>query len=176
MVWPLEWIVRPADREVNQTRSKEYCRGGGDKSSDDSRPVRSSAKKAGPGRSSTSLFPENSRWVVQNGVLTSVKPKKARKAAAEEALMAERTDAASNDTPEVLDSAMTDAPGSGQLHIQSDPESAPTGQELLKAAGMNDEGAEDLPDFEDAAGDSEPPSAADATNEVCVPLSLLFAP
>ncbi|TBU65827.1 hypothetical protein BD310DRAFT_1034097 [Dichomitus squalens] len=144
-----------------KARFMKRAANGRDKSSDNNHSAFVSGSKAGPGRSSSGLFPENSRLTVQKGVLTSVKPKKTRKAIAEEVPAVEQ-----NGSPAFDSAEATEMPGLGQLDVQPEPESTPTGQELLEAAGMNDKAVEDLPDFEDAGGDGEPPSAPEAQNEV----------
>ncbi|PIL23993.1 hypothetical protein GSI_13744 [Ganoderma sinense ZZ0214-1] len=131
-----------------------------------------SGSKAGPGRSSATLFPENNttRLMVQKGVLTSVKPPKISKAASEEAASAAAPDGDGSmeiDRPIFDPGDVPDLGPSGQLDVESEPEVPPTGQQLLDAAGMDDKAAEDLPDFEeDAEGELEVQSAPDAEVEV----------
>ena len=62
-----------------------------------------------------------------------------------------------------------DSGPSGQLDVEPEPEVAPTGQELLNAAGVDDKAMEDLPDFEeDAEGEVDVQNAPDAEVEVYV--------
>ncbi|KAM5535164.1 hypothetical protein V8D89_011100 [Ganoderma adspersum] len=157
--------------EVKARFMKRAATNGADQASGSGRRAVVSGSKAGPGRSSATLFPENNttRLMVQKGVLTSVKPKMTSKAASEEA--------ASGDASMEIDGPVfdfgdvPDSGPSGQLDVEPEPEpepeAAPTGQELLNVAGMDDKTVQDLPDFEeDAEGEVDAQSAPDAEVEV----------
>ena len=171
----------PHPTEVNgpnaiavKARFMKRATNGTDQASGSGRRAIVSGSKAGPGRSSATLFPENNstRLTVLKGVLTSVKPQKAPRAASEleASLAAPNGDASMEIDDPALDFA--DAPDAGpskQFDTTPLPEIAPTGQELLNAAGMDERVVQDLPDFEeDAEGEIDIQCAPDAQIEVYV--------
>ena len=157
-----------------KARFMKRAANGADQASSSGRRAVVSGSKAGPGRSSATLFPENNttRLTAQKGILTSVKPKKTSTAASEEAasVAALNGDASMEIDAPVFDFVdVPDSGPSGQLDVEPEPEVAPTGQELLNAAGVDDKAMEDLPDFEeDAEGEVDVQNAPDAEVEVYV--------
>ncbi|KAI0831301.1 hypothetical protein BC628DRAFT_1462070 [Trametes gibbosa] len=115
--------------------------------------------KAGPGRPSSSLVVGGSRLVAHKGTLTVVRSKAgpSRTKASNEMSHAEQNevDSAGAQNGLIDDPAEADdVPGLGQHGMT--PKPPPTGEELLKEAGMNPLDGKDLPDFEeDADGEYE---------------------
>ena len=135
--------------------------------SSSSRPARVSSSRAGPGKSSRMISTEinSTRLTMQNGVLASVRPTRANKQSNSTAGVEPHDDAS-----HAAESSLAGSAVAVEVveQVVAQPEPTPTGEELLKAAGMNDEAAQGLPDFEDGAGDGEPEpqSAIEVQNEL----------
>ncbi|KAI0362093.1 hypothetical protein OH77DRAFT_1389918, partial [Trametes cingulata] len=119
---------------------------------------RVSKSKAGPGRSSSGLVVGGSRLVAQKGKLTTLRANAGVfTSKASQAVTTVESGGASMSGREgsLFNSVdLDEVPGLG--NFDAPPRSPPTGQELLKEAGMDPSARTDLPDFEeDAEGEDD---------------------
>ncbi|KAI0780944.1 hypothetical protein BD413DRAFT_608159 [Trametes elegans] len=162
-------------------RRNATAKGGTDGGGSPSGPARVSRSRAGPGRSSSGLVVGGSRLVAQKGKLTTVKGTTGTviSRASQEASSTEQSgDGSLSDRAGMLfnSAELDEVPGLGQIESEPVPKSPPTGESLLKEAGMDITAATDLPDFEeDAEGEDDIEYIANATqNEGYVPRLCAF--
>ncbi|KAI0374886.1 hypothetical protein BV20DRAFT_1110710 [Pilatotrama ljubarskyi] len=122
------------------------------------RSPRVSTSKPGPGKTSAGLVVGGSRLVAQKGKLTTLRANAGVviSKASEGVTSVENGAAGTSGREGSLFSSvdLDEVPGLGQFDSQ--PRSPPTGQELLKAAGIDPSAGADLPDFEeDAEGEDD---------------------